>query len=360
MITQTVAIFFGWLTAVHLLEAIILPSLQVPTQILSSLSLRERFINIWSSSADTAHYLLIAQNGYELANKTLFPLWPIVLWLFGANPLVAKILAILATLAFLLFFAKLIKNLGFGKDTETIILSLIVFPASFLLLAPMSEPLYMMLTVITFLLAEKRDFTKAAIFAAAASATRSVGLLLTLYLAIKILKNGKATFRKLWWTLLVSPLGFIAYSLYLQLKFGDFAIFYKDQLGWGRSLGLSPIANLFNETYTTFLQIIGPVKPNPINFLHFGLIFFFVFLAYFAFKRLNRALWVYSVLAIIVPLASGTSVAISRYLLSAFPLFIPLGVFLRKHKTIFYFYLIFSILFQSILLIRFLNFEVAD
>lgn len=360
LIKPQTTIFLGWVFAIHLLELIVLPSMINTSQILSNLTLTERLVNIWTSSADTAHYLLIAKNGYEFANKTLFPLWPIVLSLTGAKPIVAKILALFLTFCFLTLLTKLIKNLGYQKDSEEIILSFIAFPASFMLLAPMSEPLYLLLTVLTILSAENKKFFKSSIFALLASATRSIGLLLTLYLAVRLIQNGKPAIKKFWWTLLLSPLGFIAYALYLELAFGNFALLYTQQSAWGRSLGMGSFPNLLNETLTTFAQITGPVKPVPINILHFGLIFFFIFLSVISFRKLNKGLWLYSVFAIIVPLASGTSVAISRYILSAFPLFIPLGNFFKKHPTMFYFYLFFSILFQSVLLIRFFNFEVAD
>lgn len=359
-IPPEISIFLGWVLAIHLMELIILPSLIVPTQLLSNLTLSQRLINIWSSSSDTAHYLLIAQNGYESGNKTLFPLWPIILKIVGANPLSAKIISMFLTFAFFLILIKIIKNLNYHKHTELIILSLISFPSSFMLLSPMSEPLYLLLTALIIFFAEKKRFVYAAIFASLAAATRSIGILLTLYLAIRIIQQGKSTIKKFWWTLLISPLGFILFALYLQFTFGDFALFYKEQAAWGRSIGLSSLQNLTNETYSTFRQIFEPFKPVPINLLHFGLIFFFIFLAVNAYRKMNKGLWLYCCFSIIIPLASGTSVALTRYLLAAFPLFIPLGGFFQKHKTAFYVYLFTSILFQSILIIRFFNFEVAD
>lgn len=359
-ISPEISIFLGWVLAIHLFALIVIPSLPIPTQLLSNLTLSERLVNIWSSSSDTAHYLLIAQNGYEFGNKTLFPLWPIVLKVFGANPLIAKILSIALTLGFFIILIKLVKNLNYQKHTQTIILSLIAFPSSYMLLTPMSEPLYLFLNAITIFFGEKKKYFYAALFAALASATRSIGILLTLYLAIKIIKEGRQNIKKYWWTLFIAPLGFVLFSLYLQLSFGDFALFYKEQTAWGRSLGFESILNLFGEMQTTLGQILGPVKPVPINLLHFGLIFFFIFLAINAYKKINIALWIYCCFAIIVPLASGTSIAISRYLLAAFPLFIPLGEFFEKHRAIFYFFLFTSILFQSLLIIRFFNFEVAD
>ena len=157
-IPPEISIFLGWILAIHLMELIILPSQVIPTQLLSNLTLTERLINIWSSSADTAHYLLIAQNGYEFGNKTLFPLWPIILKVIGPNPLSAKIISMFLTFAFLLVLIKIIKHIDYNKYTEIIVLSLIAFPASFMLLSPMSEPLYLLMAATTIFFTEKKIF----------------------------------------------------------------------------------------------------------------------------------------------------------------------------------------------------------
>jgi len=284
-----VLLFLGWLAAIHIFELITLPSLPTPTQLLAQFSLTERLLEIWVSGGDSAHYMLIAKNGYAAESRTLFPLWPLVIKILGASPATAKIAATGLTLVFLIIFAKFIKKLGQSKSLPEILIAFLVFPSSFLLTAPLSEPLYIVLAVITFILGERKKFVPAAFFAALASGTRPIGIVLTLYLGLKLLQGGFKVLKKYWWTLVVSPSGLVFYALFLQVTLGDFALFYKDQLtGWGRSISFGSLQNLFSEQMIIINQILGPVKPVPINLLHFGLIFFFIFLACISFKRLNK------------------------------------------------------------------------
>ena len=350
-----IAAFLGWFIAIHLFEIIVFPSMMHPNQVLSNFSLTERFTLIWTTNADTAHYMAIAKQGYAEESPAFFPLWPIVIRMFGANPYIAKIIASFLTLGFLYVFMLLIKQLGFLKNSRESILAFLIFPASFMLVAPFSEPLYILLAVFTFLFGEKKRFTLAAVFAALASATRPAGIFLSVYLFLKLLQV--QGFRRYAWTLLIAPLGLVLYALFLQISFGDWSLFYKGHAGWGRSLSFGSLQNLISEQGEIIRQIFGPVKPVPINFIQFALIPFFLIIATFAFKKLKKPLWMYCVLTIALPLASGSSMSIPRFFLSAFPLFIPLGYLLNKNRMIFYLYLFLGLFFQSLLILRFLNFE---
>ncbi len=355
-----VSLFLGWILAIHAFEAVILPSLQLPTQLLSQFSLKSRLWEIWAASSDGPLYMDVARNGYLHESRTIFPLWPILIRVLGTSPALAKLAAIALTFIFIILFSNLIKKLGYSKSSKETLIAFLLLPSSFLLAATLSEPLFLALAAATFMFSERKKFGWAAICAGLASGTRVVGIILTIYLAIKLWEAGPKTLARNFWILFISPMGFLLYALFLKITLGDFALFYKDQTGWGRSLGLQAIQNFILEQINVVGQILGPFKPIPVNLMHFLLLFFLIFLAVISFKKLGRALWIYSVAVIALPLASGTTVAISRYLLAAFPLFLPFGQFLQKHKFIFYFYLFFAMLFQSYLLIRFFNFEVAD
>ena len=221
-----IAAFLGWFISIHLFEIIVFPSMMHPNQVLSDFSLTERFTLIWTTNADTAHYMAIAKDGYTQESPAFFPLWPIVIKMFGTNPNLAKLIASLLTLGFLYVFTLLIKRLGYSKISSESILAFLIFPASFLLVAPFSEPLYLLLAALTFLFGEKKKFALAAIFAALASATRPTGLFLSVYLFLKLLQV--QSFRRWAWTLLIAPLGLAFYALFLQIGFGDWSLFYKN------------------------------------------------------------------------------------------------------------------------------------
>lgn len=194
-------IFFGWFLAVHAYELLLVPSLMVPTQILAQYSLTERFLQIWLTNADMQHYMDVARSGYSSESPVFFPLWPLVLKIFGVNIWAAKIIPCVLTLAFLYLLSKIISMWGYGKVKTTILVGFVAFPFSFMLLGPMAEPLYLVLSAGTIYLAEKKLFIPAALLAAMASATRMNGLLLTLYLLVKICSLGLKQVRKYWWTI---------------------------------------------------------------------------------------------------------------------------------------------------------------
>ncbi len=329
-----------------------------PNQVLSNVKLTDRFTLIWTTNADTGHYMAIAKNGYVGESAAFFPLWPLIIRILGSTPIMAKVLACFFSFLFIVFFVRLISLLGYSKIKEEIVLLFLAFPSSFLLTAPFSEPLFLSLSALTFVLVEQKRYAAAALIAALASAARPVGIVLTLYLALRLYGDGVKTLKKYWWTLLISPAGLLLYSAYLFITFGKFTLFWSAQTsGWGRQLGVASFIKLFRESMEVIGQVFGSYKPVPINLLQVAVIPFSIFLSIIAFKKINKALWFFSMLMIIIPLSSGTYVASLREILAAFPLFIPFGVFLTRRKTLFYLYLFSAILFQSLFLIRFLNYE---
>lgn len=351
------SIFLSWIVAIHIFELIVLPSMIFPTQVLSHLTLTERLVQIWTIGADSIHYMNLAQTGYTPSAAPFFPLWPLVIKALGASPIIIKITVAILTFLFILLFSRLMKNLGYGKVRKEAIVAFLAFPVSFMLLSAMTEPLFLVLAVTTMLLAEKRRFLPAAIFAALASATKFFGIVLTLYLFLKIIEGGSSNFKKWWWTLLISPLGLVFYSLYLQFAFGDFSLLYRGSAEWGRHLGTSAIEAFLNESKDLIFQLVGPVKPLAMNLIQFGSILFFLAILIISYKKINKALWIYSLLSVALPLASGTFQGVPRYILPAFPLFMAFGAYLSKNTGQYYLYLFLSLLLQSIIIIRFFNFE---
>lgn len=352
-----VSIYLSWILAIHLFELVVLPSMIFPTQVLSHLTLTERLVQIWTIGADAVHYMNLARAGISPTSAPFFPLWPLVIRVLGGDPLIIKITVAIITFLFIFLFCKLMKNLGYAKIRKEVIVIFLAFPVSFMLLAAMTEPLYLVFAVTTFLFGEKKKFLVAAIFAALASATRLFGIVLTVYLFLKIAEGGLGSFRRWWWTLLIAPLGLIGYSIFLHLAYGDFLLLYKSSAGWGRHLGTSAVQSLFNESRDLILQLFGPVKPLAMNLVQFGSIIVFLGMLAISYKKLNKALWIYSLLAVALPLASGTFQGTPRYMLAAFPLFMPLGAYLAKNTGLYYLYLFLALLLQSIIMIRFFNFE---
>ena len=352
-------IFAGWFLAVHSFVILMLPSLPAATAQLSRYSLSERFIKVWVTSADTFHYMNVAQRGYGEVSAVFFPLWPLLVRATGAHDIIAILLASGLTLGFLFLFTQLCKLWQKELPPEKIILTYIAFPFSFMLLAPMSEPLYLVLVGLTFLSAEKKNYPLATLFAALASATRMIGIVLVVYLVLKLLSEKRMLIKQFWWSLPVSSLGLVMYGLYLKLSFGDFLLFYRQEKDWNRSLNLASVQKSISEIIATIQQIGSVYKPPPIVLLHLAAVFLGAWLLFKARKLLGLPLLSYCLLSLLIPLLSGTFLGMPRYLLSAFPLFLPLTQMLVKRRFLFYMYLLLSVMLQGYLLIRFLNYEMV-
>jgi hypothetical protein len=358
-ITPEISLVLGYVFAIHIFEALILPSLLVPAQILSGFSLTERFFNIWTTNADTFHYMLAAKEGYPTANPAFFPMMPVLLKITGANPVSAKILSIALFVVFVLTFKKIIELFNYSKYTQLILFSFLAFPATFLLVAPFSETLYLPASALAIYFAEKDKFTKSAVFVAIASATRLIGVVLVFYLFLKIVQKRKKQFLKFAPNLLIAPLGIILFAVFLEIKTGDFSQLYAGHKEWGRGITASNLASFFSVSKELIFQIAGPTKPHALNLIHFGSIFFAAALSAIAFRKISLPLWTYCNLALIIPLISGTYFGMPRYILAVFPLFIPFGKILENNKILMYLYFFLAIILQTFLILRFFNFEAA-
>ena len=231
---------------------------------------------------DAVWYLEIAASGYpadDAARPAFFPLYPLLVRavgeLGGGSPAALLIAAYTVSLAALLAALVLLYRLtelelGEALARSTLLL-LSVFPASLFLGAPYSESLFLLCAVGAFLAARHDRFVLAGLAAAAASATRSAGLLLVVPLALIYLygpRGGRSpeAERALGrrppgapgeagggaWTgrlapryplrrdaawLALAPAGIGAYALALGLAHGDPLAFVSAQSLWGRELG---------------------------------------------------------------------------------------------------------------------------
>jgi hypothetical protein len=224
---------------------------------------------------DAAWYLDIAASGYpaaDAARPAFFPLYPLLVRVVGelgggtpgALLIAAYAVSLLALLAALVLLHRLTElELGRPVARSTLLL-LSVFPASLFLGAPYSESLFLLCAVGAFLAARHDRFALAGLAAAAASATRSAGVLLLVPLALLYLygprggrtpaaehaRPGPGGLRPRYplrrdaaW-LALAPAGLAIYALGLGLAHGDPLAFATAQELWGRELG-GPLAGVW-------------------------------------------------------------------------------------------------------------------
>lgn len=302
--------------------------------------------NFWESFGnwDGGHFLGIAEQGYnEKFQYAFFPLYPLAIRAVSEitqNYLVAAVLiSIVSTFLGLNILYKLVVMDFDKKIAEKVVLALLFFPTSFFLLSAYSEGLFFFLVVLTFYFLRQNKLFWATVFAGLSSATRLAGLAVVAGLLIEIgIKQG-ITYKN--WYVLLSPLGFLLYCIYLYSQTGDPFYFYTAENHWQRTLTNPGVG--FWETLKTVSSkgIIGE------NFKIFLDLIFAVFGMGFvlrAFRFLSPGLSVYSLFSISLPLFTPTLSSMPRFLLVIFPIFILMA--LTKN---YYLQLIFQIIFLMLL-----------
>ena len=152
-------------------------------------------LTLWLKG-DAPHYLGIADNWYVTQGDprfhiVFFPLYPIAVRLFNliaqntfAAGLIASLLFTVAACILLYELALLDMDRAAAKRTVTIQLLL---PAAFLLAAPMSDALFLLLSVLTMLLTRKKRYTAACLAGGLAAFTRVLGVVLLVPVAIELI-----------------------------------------------------------------------------------------------------------------------------------------------------------------------------
>lgn len=292
---------------------------------------------------DGGHFLTIAKFGYqEKYLYAFFPLYPVTINLVskitGDYLIAALLISIVSAFLTIQILYRLIL-LDFGKIlAEKTIIFLLIFPTSFFLITAYSESLFLLLVVSSFYFFRKEKLFWATLFAGFASGTRLAGLAVSLAIIFQIITTSGINKKNR--IILLTPMGFIIYCIYLFNATGDpFYFLYSETSNWQRSLsipGLSFWQTLKNQNY---IELV------------FGI--FGLGMVLRSFRFLPAVYSVYGLFSILLPVATSSLVSIPRFILPIFPIFILLSM-LKNPKVIFFAQLI-SILFLSAFGILFIN-----
>lgn len=151
---------------------------------------------------------------------------------------------------------------------------------------------------------------------------------------------------------LLSLLPFFSYCIFLYFTQGSFLAFVNHEQNWNRHLDFpwnAPLYYFKRLLSVGFFQIGSPAH-TLLEFLFF--LFFFVFLI-FSYLKLRISYTLFFAASLFIPSASGTLIAIHRYGLIIFPVFILLATI--KNREISNLWLYFSLMLQGILLVLFFN-----
>jgi hypothetical protein len=332
---------------------------------------------IWPwANFDGVHYLSIAGNGYT-TDMRFFPLFPVLINItsrifgsgipFGAIQFFSGFF--IANFCFflsLIVFYKIIV-LDFSKDIANwSIFFLLIFPTSFFFVSLYSESLFLLLTLLTFYFARRKNWILVGVFGLFLSATRLVGVLILPALlfeflkeesVIKKIKEGKERFKLVVSLLLlmIIPFGLLAYAWFNLTRWGNAFSFLLAQGDLGNSRSVSAVV-LPVQTIFRYIKLLTNFPVNQyewwialLELLTFFFVSFLLFIAWY--KRIRASYIIFASFAFLIPAFSGTFSALPRYSLVLFPVFIALA--LIKSKKIKFIYSGVSLALLFILLMLF-------
>jgi Gpi18-like mannosyltransferase len=293
--------------------------------------------------ADAAHYMGIAQDGYQripfdITDRrsqafAFFPLHPMLLWMLKhvtKDPILWG--AALSNLFFFLALILLYKlTLTFGYDesvAKRTLFYLAAFPVSYFFSAPFTESLFVLLTVGSFFAARREKWWFAGVLGLLASATRLNGVLLLPALLVLSWQMYRSLEIKKILGLLLVPFGLFSYMFYTWWLSGNALAFTHASAAWGRKPSLFFIGPLIR-----FLMNPQNVSESwNLHILNAACVLLCLACIYVLAKRREWAFALYTLLSIILPLSSGVMQSFERYTMQFFPVFIALGVAATSEK----------------------------
>lgn len=321
-------------------------------------SILDKFYLAPFANFDGIHYLFISGNGYT-NNLGFFPLYPLTIKILsivlGAQTpfdisyfLSAFFISNFAFFLSLLVFYKLLSLDYKEKQIKQTILALLLFPTSFFFGSIYSESIFLLFLFLSYYFARRKNWLLASLFGFLLSLTRLVGIFIFPALVYEFLKNEKrsmSSFIKsgLW----LAPVGLIGYSVYNFLLKKDFLYFIHAQGNFANNRSIDSIV-LFPQTIYRYIKILLTVPHSQYEWwiasLELGSFAFAGLTIYIAWKKKIRFSYIlFSLIAILIPVSTGTFSALPRYILVAFPMFIVLGLITNKFIKLIYF-LVFLIL----------------
>lgn len=306
---------------------------------------------------DGGHYLAISKFGYlNPGDFAFFPLYPFLIktlsLAFGSEVIWGLIISNTAFLVFLLFFYQTLSKKYSKQVAFNSTILYLLFPTAFFATTFYSESLFLFLTYLSFWAMENKKYLIASLAINLSSLTRLLGAALVLsffYKYFSHLNSAKIKFDHQILYPLLSALGIIVYSIYLMIEVGNPFEFASVQALWGREIA-DPVTTILAYSWSFMFGI----KPF-MDYLDFSLTVLFLTVLIAGRKKISSSLWIFSMLAILIPASSSTLTSMPRYLLSSIGAFIIVGKYLEEKPFLKKPIWAISLALQVILYTRFLN-----
>ncbi len=299
------------------------------------------------TSWDGVWYMRIVRSGYPIyvrpnvtygvsdARAAFFPLYPMLVRFAdhvipGDDTIAALVVNLVLGAVAVMLVGLLARELFDVNIAERTMVLFAIFPGSFVLSFAYTEALLIVLAAGCMYFLLKRNWWAAGILAALGTATRPNGVAL---IAACLVASIVAIRRRREWMSLVavvlSPLGFLGFQWWIDRRTGEPGVWFRVQReAWGE--GTSFGATALRRTW----EAISRPLTSPTNTVTLLSMLTLVLLLWFLWKhRLPGFMVAYIVVIALLMLLPETVTARPRFLFTAFPLFIPAGVwFSRDHR----------------------------
>lgn len=304
---------------------------------------------------DAPSYLGIAENWYVTEGDPRFhivflPFFPIlikVVHFFTNNYLAAGYaVANLCTAAFALVAYELASMDMDRKEALRVVKYMFIFPAAFFFLLPMTESLFLLLSLLSIYLARQKKWLFACLCAALAGFTRSPGVLLAVPIAIELWRDLAETYksahkqafkRKLAAAagcLAIVPLGLLAYLYINYAVYGNalqFSIYQREHWFQRQYLFFDTVRYQMEYAVGKFKEgdsrsFLGLWLPNLIA------IFTTLYVMFKSARKLHPSYTAYMIVYFVFVTGPTWLLSAPRYLAAAFPLAFAV-VLLTKDKA---------------------------
>jgi hypothetical protein len=280
-------------------------------------------------AGDSWWYWSVAERGYDAgprpakdANWGFFPLFPLAvrfLRITGNFALDGVLLSNAAFLGSLLLLGAVSIRSGLTpEEAERAQWYAAFFPTSYFLSLPLTESLFLLLSLAAFWCVLTARLPAAGGLGALAAATRIQGILLLPVLLILAFEKRLSRLQMLWLALV--PAGTAAFFLFLRWRTGDLLAYFHSQANWGHS------AAWFGQPLWQFIRSPAHLS-EPWNFraLHFLCALLLIAAGVALLRRREFGYAAYALLSVLLPLGAGTLTSMARYAVVVFPLYFVLA-----------------------------------
>jgi hypothetical protein len=303
-----------------------------------------RRFNTW----DTQHYLLLSERGYGVnpMSNAFYPLYPYLIWVFtplflGHGLIAAYIVANVCSLLVPVYMYKLCCLFWTKEQAFRSTILLLAFPTAFFLSVAYTEALYLSLCLMAFYYLFKKDTAKSCVCCFLLPLTRAQALLFIVPILVMLVeemrqkKAGPAEASAVDLKPFLLPAcatlaGVVVYFVFCWWKLSDFAAGLQAQRLYVGDNALSNLLHPMEWMSRNFLDVNFTLHGYTTSLIDRAAFLICAPLLIGVYRTEDRALFAYAALTLLVPALAGSFMSYLRVLLVVFPLFIYLGIRIRR------------------------------